>query len=54
MLDKMDGLEADLKATRKGAIDARSGEMSKEDSEGDNAGGGRLTRDADGNLVWSP
>jgi hypothetical protein len=54
MLQKMDGLEADLKATRQGAIDARSGEMSRGDGEGDSAGGGHLTRDADGNLVWSP
>jgi hypothetical protein len=54
MLQKMDGLEADLKATRKGAVDARSGAMSKGTDEGDNAGGGHLTRDADGNLVWSP
>jgi hypothetical protein len=54
MLQKMDGLEADLKATRQGAIDARSGEMSRGDGEGDSAGGGNLTRDADGNLVWSP
>jgi hypothetical protein len=54
MLQKMDGLEADLKATRQGAIDARSGAMSKGDGEGDNAGGGHLTRNEDGTLTWSP
>ena len=54
MLQKMDGLEADLKATRQGAIDARSGAMSKGDGEGDNAGGGHLTRNGDGTLTWSP
>lgn len=54
MLDKMNGLEADLKATRQGAIDARSGALGKGDSEGENAGDGHLTRNDDGTLTWSP